>query len=104
MAKQKKFDYLVEAAHYAPDGNLLWVRAYERRGPTFSDHKLLTRAALLDLLRSGKKAVFGARVEFEASTFTVRDEITLTGQGDAARLTLAGNTSGGRELQGVPVL
>ncbi|GAB4496288.1 MAG: hypothetical protein OHK0052_05940 [Anaerolineales bacterium] len=104
MAKQKKFDYVVEAVHYAPDGSLLWVRAYERRGPTFSDHKVLTRTAFMDLLRSGKKAVFGERVEFEASTFKVSDEITLTGQANAERLVLAGNTSGGRELQGVPVL
>ena len=34
MAKLK-FDGLIEAVRYAPDGKIILVRAYERRGATF---------------------------------------------------------------------
>ena len=70
MAKPK-FDGVVEAAHYQPDGQLAWVRAYLRRGPTYTDRVKLDRATLIEHMKSGKRYVAGARVPLLASTFQV---------------------------------
>ncbi len=58
---QIKFDYLIEAIHYTPDGVLEKVRLYEKRGPSFSDHILISRDQLIHILKSGKKVVTGSR-------------------------------------------
>ena len=70
MAKPK-IDGVIEAVRYKPDGQILWVRAYLRRGSTYSDRILLDRQELIELLKSGKSFVSGARVELMASTFQV---------------------------------
>ncbi len=72
-----KFDGLIEAVRYLPDGEIEQVRIYLRRGPTFSDHKLMSRDALLEFLKNGNKAVTGSRQELMASTFTVEKKVHL---------------------------
>ena len=57
-----KFDGVIEAVRYR-GGKIELVRAYERRGATFSDRVLLDRAALLDRLKKGKRFVTGQRTE-----------------------------------------
>jgi hypothetical protein len=74
-----KFDGVIEAARYTPDGSILLVRVYERRGATFSDRVLLSRQALLDRLKKGKKFVIGQRKEFLASTFETAERVHLAG-------------------------
>ncbi len=64
----KKMDGVVEAVRYK-NGQILMVRAYERRGSSFSDHVLIERKDLLERLRNGKKFVTGSRKELLASTF-----------------------------------
>ena len=64
----KKVDGVIESVRYK-NGQIVMVRAYERRGATFSDHILLDRKELLERLKSGKKFVIGTRKEFMASTF-----------------------------------
>jgi uncharacterized protein YjhX (UPF0386 family) len=64
----KKFDGVIEAVRYK-NGQIVMVRAYERRGSSFSDHLLINRRDLLERLRSGKKFVTGSRKELLASTF-----------------------------------
>ena len=66
MAKQ--IDGVIEAVRFK-NGQIVAVRAYERRGATFSDHVLLDRKELLEQIKSGKKFVIGTRKEFLASTF-----------------------------------
>ncbi len=103
MAKQK-FDGLVEAVHYTPDGQVEWVRAYLRRGPTFSDRTLVDRPKLVEMLKQGKKFVIGSRQEFMASTFTVGGDVRLV-QKDGRDVILAGNpVSGGDCLEGAPLV
>jgi len=68
----KKFDGVIEAVHYK-NGQIVTVRAYERRGATFSDRVLIDRKDLLERLKNGKQFVIGARKEFWAGTF---DELT----------------------------
>jgi len=74
-----KFDGVIEAARYLPDGSILMVRAYERRGATFSDRVLLDRSTLVDRLKKGKKFVIGQRKELLASTFETAQRVRLTG-------------------------
>ena len=78
MAKAK-FDGLIEAVRYAPDGKIELVRAYERRGATFSDILLINRANLITRLKSGQKFVTGTRQEFLGSTFDKTRVVQLNG-------------------------
>ena len=64
----KKFDGVIEAVHYK-NGQIVTVRAYERRGAAFSDRVLIDRKEFLELVKSGKKFVTGSRTELMAGTF-----------------------------------
>lgn len=78
MAKMK-FDGVIEAVRYAPDGKIELVRAYERRGSTFSDIILINRANLVTRLKNGQKFVTGNRKEFLGSTFETTNTVRLSG-------------------------
>ncbi len=97
----RQFDGVIEAVRYK-NGKIALVRAYERRGPTFSDHVLLNRKDLLERLKAGKRFVTGRRRPFLAGTFEVDREVRIDGQdGDAVITT---RPDGGREeLEGVPL-
>jgi hypothetical protein len=64
----KKFDGVIEAVHYK-NGQIVNVRAYERRGAAFSDRVLIERKDLLERIKNGKQFVIGVRKEFWAGTF-----------------------------------
>ncbi len=76
MAKQK-YDGVIEVVRYAPEGQIAVVRGYERRGATFSDRELWTRAELIQRLKAGQKLVTGERIPFMASTFKVLSAVRL---------------------------
>ena len=63
-----KFDGIIEAARYK-NGQITVVRAYERRGATFSDRVLINRKDLLERIQNGKQFPTGVRKEFWAGTF-----------------------------------
>ncbi len=96
----RKLDGVIEAAHFDSDGKLAWVRAYERRGPTWSDCVLLDRDTLVERLKQGKRFYVGSRREFWASEFDVtipvrvvrfyRGEALVTGHGKARQDSLGG--------------
>jgi len=69
----KKLDGVIEAVHYK-NGQIMAVRAFERRGATFSDRVLIDRQELLERLKNGQKYVIGKRKEFLASTFEVQEK------------------------------
>jgi hypothetical protein len=69
----KKFDGVIEAVRYK-NGQIEAVRAFERRGTTFSDHILVNRKELLERLKKGQKFVIGKRKELLASTFEVQEK------------------------------
>lgn len=103
MAKQK-LDGVVEAVRYAPDGQVLWVRAYLRRGPTYSDRVLLDRKALIDQLKSGKAIYAGKRVEQMASTFEVTKPLKVV-QKDGQDILILGDQQSERDcLEGIPLV
>ena len=72
----KKFDGVIEAVHYK-NGQIVNVRAYERRGSAFSDSLLIDRKELLERIKSGKQFVVGVRKEFWAGTFDEAKAVQL---------------------------
>ena len=64
----KKIDGIIEAARFK-NGQITIVRAYERRGASFSDRVLIDRKDLLERIKNGKLFLTGARKEFLAGTF-----------------------------------
>ena len=69
----KKFDGVIEAVRYK-NGQIAVVRAFERRGSSFSDRVLLDRKEFLERLKKGQKYVIGKRRELLASTFEVQEK------------------------------
>lgn len=64
----KKYDGIIEAVHYK-NGQIVTVRAYERRGASFSDRVLIERKDLVERIKSGKLFLTGKRRELWAGTF-----------------------------------
>ena len=95
-----KFDGVIEAVRYK-SGKIEVVRAYERRGATFSDHVLLDRKTLLERLKHGKHFVTGQRKKYLASTFEVGKPVNLVGTDGREIVTTAAQVDHD-ELEGVP--
>lgn len=78
----KKYDGVIEAVRYK-NGQVSLVRAFERRGATFSDGLLLDRKTLLERLRKGLQFMTGTRSDLLASTFTVAKPVLLVKADDS---------------------
>ena len=96
-----KFDGVIEAVRYK-GGKIELVRAYERRGATFSDRVLLDRKTLLERLQAGKRFMTGQRKELLASTFEVGKPVSLSGQ-DGSQVVTTRAQAEHDELEGVPI-
>ena len=78
----QKFDGVIEAVHYVNDnGKIDWVRAYVRRGPTWSDHLILDRKSLLKALEDGKRFYTGERVSLQGSEFKLGHRVLVKENG-----------------------
>jgi len=99
-----KFDGVIEAVHYAPGGQVVWVRAYERRGPTFSDLVIINREDLIQRIKAGKKFVVGSRKAYLASTFEVQYPIRVIRAGGKDYLAFSEEVSACDALAGLPVI
>ena len=97
----KKIDGVIEAARYK-NGQLLIVRAYERRGATFSDRVLLERKTLLERLQKGQQYVAGSREELRAGTFKVGKPVLIVKLDDRELLATNENATHD-ELEEVPI-
>ncbi|NMC79593.1 MAG: hypothetical protein GYA59_09560 [Chloroflexi bacterium] len=100
---QQKFDGVIEAVRYTPEGQVGQVRIYERRGPTFSDRVLLTREQLVQRMKAGQRFVAGERKEFLASTFVVRAPVRLAGPKGKEVLVTTQPAGDGDDLHEVPL-
>jgi hypothetical protein len=69
MYMSQKFDTVIEAVHLTQNGMIESVRAYERRGATYSDRVLISRENLLRGIAAGKKFATGRRIENLGSKF-----------------------------------
>jgi hypothetical protein len=97
----KKIDGVIEAVRYK-SGQIAMVRAYERRGATFSDRVLLDRKTLLERLQKGDQYVTGVREKLLAGTFTVWKPIMLVKENQHDLLATRENATRD-ELENVPV-
>ena len=99
----KQYDDVIEAVRYQPDGQVDCVRVFQRRGATYSDRILLSRQALIERLKHGKKVAVGQRVPFLASTFDIGGEVRLEGA-DGREVILSGDKTQDRDnLEGAPL-
>ena len=98
----KKFDGIIEAVHYK-NGQIVTVRAYERRGASFSDRVLIERKDLLERIKSGKKFLTGSRKEYLASTFEVGKPVLVVNR-DGRDFLSTREGADRDELENVPVL
>ncbi len=98
-----KYDGVIEAVHYSPDGRVDWVLAYLRRGPTWSDRVILQRQELIDAIKSGKRMMIGKRVEFLAGTFDVTAPVLVTGPSEKEFLSIR-PAADCDNLEGAPLL
>ena len=96
-----KFDGVIEAVRYK-NGHIVLVRAYERRGATFSDHVLLNRKDLVERLNKGKKFMTGQRKEFLASTFELGKAVQTVKHAEHDVITTRAEAAHD-ELEGVPI-
>jgi len=97
----KKFDGIIEAVHYK-NGQIVTVRAYERRGSAFSDRMLIDRKDLLERVKNGRQFVVGTRTEFLAGTFTTGKTVLVVSRDGKDFLSTSGQ-SDRDELEQVPV-
>lgn len=98
----KKFDGVIEAVHYK-NGHITAVRAFERRGASFSDHVLLERKELVERLKKGQKYVIGKRKEFLASTFDVEEKPVQVLNRDGKEIISTRSDADHDELERAPV-
>jgi len=97
----KKFDGIIEAVHYK-NGQIVTVRAYERRGAAFSDWVLIDRKDFLELVKSGKLFMTGSRTEFMAGTFEVGKPVKVINR-DGKDFIVTRDGADRDELELVPV-
>jgi hypothetical protein len=97
----KKIDGVVDAVRYK-GGQIQYVRAFERRGATFSDHVLIQRTDLLKRLKDGRNFMTGQRKEFLASTFETGKQIQLFSK-DSHEIVATRPDATQDELEGLPI-
>ena len=102
MIRKKKFDGVIEAVRYTPDGQIDQVRAYERSGFVFSDWLMLDRDALIEQLKDGKRWYIGHRKTYLGNDFEISEEVRLEGAAGVEKV-VAGETDGKQDhLQTTP--
>ena len=98
----KKFDGVIEAVRYK-DGKIEVVRAFERRGATYSDRIMVARNELLERLKKGQKFVVGKRREFLASTFDIQDKPVQVVDRNGKEIIVTSTDADHDELEQAPV-
>lgn len=99
----KKFDGVIEAARYTRNGQIDFVRAYERRGFGFSDRVLLDRKTLLERLKANKRFMTGERKEFWGGTFETRRAVQVVRR-DGREVIATRPDANEDTLEGVPLI
>jgi hypothetical protein len=98
----KKFDGVIEAVRYK-NGQIEVVRAFERRGASFSDRVMLTRGEFLERLKKGRTFVIGKRKERLASTFDVQDTSVQVVERDGKEIIATHSSAEHDELEQAPI-
>jgi uncharacterized protein YjhX (UPF0386 family) len=97
----KKFDGVIEAVRYE-NGQIVVVRAFERRGAAFSDRIMIGRKELMERLKDGKKFVVGQRTQLMAGTFEAGKAVQVVSR-DGKDFIATSATADHDELEQAPV-
>lgn len=98
------YDGVIEAVHYNENGQVEWVRAYERRGAVWSDVILLDRPTLIEQMKAGKQFFIGQRILYMGSSFEVSQPVRII-EVDGKEFLVSGNTTDPQDcLEGAPVI
>ena len=100
----KKDDVVVVAVRLDAAGRIDWLRAFERRGPTWSDWIKIARAEAIERIRSGEKFVTGERIIYQAGTFKTFDPVRIEERDGGAYLVSGPENGQGDALARVPIL
>jgi hypothetical protein len=98
----KKFDGIIEAVRFK-NGQIVVVRAFERRGAAFSDRILISRKELLERLKKGQSFVIGKRKEFLAGTFEIQEKPVKIFDRDGKEVISTRSNAEHDELEQAPV-
>lgn len=101
MAKNK-FDAILEAIHLDTDGQLKTARIFERRGPIFSDHFLISRDDLIKRIKDGEVFLTGKRKAYMGSVFETGDEVRIVSSQGKEVVTVGNGDASKDQLQSVP--
>lgn len=96
----KKIDGVIESVRYK-NGQIVLVRAYERRGFTYSDRVLFDRKTLLEHLQNGRNFMTGSRQDLLASTFTLSKPVMIV-KADNREYVATSESATRDELENVP--
>lgn len=99
MIKKKAYDGVVVAVRYTPQGQIDWVRAFERHGFVFSDRLNLDREMLLERLQAGKRFKTGSRKIYQGNDFETFEEIRVE-EKDGVSVIVAGEGLAGQDSLG----
>ena len=104
MIKKKPYDGVIVAARYTSQGEIEWVRAFERHGFVFSDRVLMGRDELVKRLQDGKRFKTGKRVTYQGNDFNIGEDIRLI-ENDGGSVIVAGKASSGQDSLGnLPII
>ena len=102
--RRPKIDIVVVAVRYENPETVSWVRAFERRGATWSDRRMIQRTDLIDRILAGEKVVVGKRIEFEAGTFDTGEDLRVEDRNGVSVLMIGAGNGSGDSLKGIPVI
>ncbi len=99
-----KFDGVVVAVHYKPDGQVDWVRTFLRRGAVFSDYIMLDRQTLIEHINSGKKYFTGQRQKYYGAKFDLGEPVNVVKNDGKEFLVVGGRQAAQDDLAPVGVI
>jgi len=102
--KRNKVDLIIEAVHHKRNGQIDFVRGYQKRGATYSDCFLVKRQELVDMITKGMKVSIGQRVILMGSTFSELTPVRVVIINDKATLMTSRSIAERKELTEVPIL
>jgi hypothetical protein len=98
------YDGVVQAVHYDSEGQVVWVRAFLRRGPVWSDHVQLNRADLVEKINLGLRFRTGKRIPYSGGTFETSYPVELVKVDNHEVLFAGDGQSKTDSLAGVPLI
>ena len=98
------YDGVVQAVHYDDQGQIMWVRAFLRRGAIWSDYIQIERADLVDKINSGLRFRTGERLPYLGGTFETKFPVELVKVNNHEVLVAGDGQAKNDSLEGVPLI